>query len=133
MSQFRNYENNKVLKTFFENLLKFFRKLPKFSVKTEFFLFNCLLGKVTVYEQSLKRPFSLKVGNRLLDRNLLFVDVNILIIVAEYDMRNLRHLGGNVRLFGLQLVTSKLTCFGVEPNLYELTRTGFLSYVVVVV
>ena len=86
---------SKIIKTFSE-------KLPKFSVKTEFFLFNCLLGKVTVYEQSLKRPFSLKVGNRLFDRNLLFVDVNILVIVAKYDMRNLRLLGGNLRLFGLQ-------------------------------
>jgi hypothetical protein len=88
---------------------------------------------VTVYEQSLKRPFSLKEGNRLLDRNLLFVDVNIVLIVAKYDMRNLRLLGGRLRLFGLQQVTSKLTCFGVDPNLYKLTRTCFLSYVAVVV
>jgi len=103
LSQFRNYENKKVLKTFFSKIIKTFsEKLPKFSVKTEFFLFNCLLGKVTVYEQSLKRPFSLKEGNRLLDRNLLFVDVNILVIVAKYDMRNLRLLGGSVRLLGLQ-------------------------------
>ena len=99
----RNYENKKVLKTFFQKFIKTFsEKLPKLSVKTEFFLFYCLLGKVTVYEQSLKRPFSLKEGNRLLDRNLLFVDVNILLIVAKYDMRNLGHLGGSVRLFGLQ-------------------------------
>lgn len=102
MSQFRNYENKKVLKTFSKIIKTFSEKLLKFSVKTEFFLFNCLLGKVTVYEQSLKRPFSLKEGNRLLDRNLLFVDVNMLLIVAKYDMRNLGLLGGRVRLFGLQ-------------------------------